>query len=179
MNEPKETASNVLGTPLETCCTNPLTGFYRNGKCHTGPGDHGLHVVCVKVTEAFLLFGRSRGNDLMTPNPQFQFPGLKPGDCWCVCLNRWVEALQAGCAPPVKLESTHVSALEFVDLDVLKEHALDESEDDAGSGKRWWYCSFSFFRRLCSSCFQSPKAWGSTSFPFLIADSAGLGSSNQ
>ena len=75
MNEPKETASNVLGTPLETCCTNPLTGFYRNGKCHTGPGDHGLHVVCVKVTEAFLLFGRSRGNDLMTSNPQFQFPG--------------------------------------------------------------------------------------------------------
>lgn len=131
MNEPKETASNVLGTPLETCCTNPLTGFYRNGKCHTGPGDHGLHVVCVKVTEAFLLFGRSRGNDLMTPNPQYQFPGLKPGDCWCVCLNRWVEALQAGCAPPVKLESTHVSALEFVDLDVLKEYALDESGDDA------------------------------------------------
>ena len=128
MSASKETASNVLGTPLEACCMNPLTGYYRNGKCHTGPGDHGLHVICVQVTDTFLKFGQSRGNDLITPVPDFQFPGLKDGDYWCVCLSRWVEALEAGCAPPVKLTATHISALEFVDLDVLRQYALDDPD---------------------------------------------------
>jgi len=129
MSEDLETASNVLGTALQTCCSDPVTGFYRNGKCHTGPGDYGLHVVCVQMTHDFLVFGKERGNDLMSPNPAYQFPGLKAGDRWCVCLSRWVEALQAGCAPPILLKSTHVSALEFVDLEDLKKHALDWEGD--------------------------------------------------
>jgi len=100
---------------------NPLTGYYRNGKCHTGPGDHGLHVICVQVTDTFLKFGQSRGNDLITPVPDFQFPGLKDGDCWCVCLSRWVEALEAGCAPPVKLTAA-------ADLDPVPNAILTESD---------------------------------------------------
>jgi uncharacterized protein (DUF2237 family) len=117
-------ATNVLGTPLEMCSSDPLTGFYRDGCCHTGPGDRGLHTVCAEVTAEFLVFSKARGNDLSTPRPEFGFPGLNPGDRWCLCVQRWEEALLAGVAPGVHLEATHVSALEFVDLDDLKEHAV-------------------------------------------------------
>jgi len=115
--------TNVLGTPLQLCCADPMTGFYRNGYCQTGPGDHGQHTLCAVMTEDFLDFSASRGNDLMTPIPEWHFPGLRPGDCWCLCVMRWKEALEAGLAPPVKLEATHLSALEFVELADLKKHA--------------------------------------------------------
>ena len=117
-------AKNVLGTDLETCSRSPLTGFYRDGKCQTGREDFGLHVVCSEVTEEFLAFSRSRGNDLVTPNPEWGFPGLVPGDRWCLCVQRWKEALKAGVAPPVVLEATHPSALEFVSLEELQQHAV-------------------------------------------------------
>ena len=119
------TAKNVLGGNLEPCSTEPMTGFYRDGCCRTGAGDAGLHVVCARMTEEFLAFSKERGNDLVTPEPQFGFPGLVPGDRWCLCIERWVEALEAGLAPPVILAATHVSALEFADLDALRAHALD------------------------------------------------------
>ncbi len=119
------TASNVLGTPLEICCTSPMTGFYRDGMCNTGAGDFGAHTVCAQVTEEFLLFSKARGNDLSTPVPAYAFPGLKPGDRWCLCASRWKEALDAGVAPPVVLSATHASTLEYVSLDDLKQHALD------------------------------------------------------
>ena len=118
-------ASNVLGTPLKSCCMDPVTGFYRNGKCDTGAEDHGLHLVCVRLTEEFLRFSKSRGNDLSTPVPQWGFSGLKEGDHWCLCLSRWVEAHAAGKAPRVVLEATHASALEFIDLEELKKFALE------------------------------------------------------
>jgi uncharacterized protein len=118
-------ARNVLGGPLATCCTAPLTGFYRDGSCHTGPQDLGTHVVCAQVTQAFLEFSVARGNDLVTPVPQFHFPGLNPGDRWCLCALRWKEARDAGVAPPVVLAATHEKALEFVSLDDLKRHAVD------------------------------------------------------
>lgn len=118
-------ARNVLGGPLATCCTAPLTGFYRDGSCHTGPQDLGTHVVCAQVTSEFLEFSVARGNDLVTPVPQFHFPGLNPGDRWCLCALRWKEALDAGVAPPVMLAATHEKALEFVSLADLKRHALD------------------------------------------------------
>lgn len=117
-------AKNVLGTPLEICCTDPMTGFYRNGRCETGREDHGLHTVCAEMTEAFLVFSASRGNDLSTPQPGLRFPGLRPGDRWCLCVTRWREALEEGIAPPVHLEATHISALEFVDLEDLRRHAV-------------------------------------------------------
>jgi uncharacterized protein (DUF2237 family) len=116
---------NVLGGPLAVCCMSPMTGFYRTGSCETGPQDLGTHVVCAQVTEAFLAFSRSRGNDLTTPVPAFGFPGLQPGDRWCLCAARWQEALEAGVAPPVVLAATHEHALAFVSLDDLKRHALD------------------------------------------------------
>lgn len=119
------TAKNVLGTPLRTCSTDPMTGFFRTGCCDTGADDLGLHIVCAEMTADFLVFSASRGNDLSTPNPWFGFPGLRPGDRWCLCATRWKEALDAGAAPPVVLEATHMAALEFVDLDDLKRHALD------------------------------------------------------
>lgn len=115
---------NVLGGELKDCSHSPLTGFYRDGCCHTGGDDIGLHIVCARLTEEFLLFSQSRGNDLMTPIPEFGFPGLKPGDRWCLCVARWLEALEAGVAPPVDLAATHISALEFVSLEDLKRHAL-------------------------------------------------------
>jgi hypothetical protein len=115
--------TNVLGGPLQPCCFQPMTGFYRDGWCRTGPGDHGLHTVCARMTREFLEFSRARGNDLSTPRPEYDFPGLKPGDHWCVCVTRWVEAFEAGCAPPVRLEACHVSVLEFADLEHLKAHA--------------------------------------------------------
>lgn len=118
-------AKNVLGKPLELCCTSPMTGYYRDGRCSTGAGDTGAHIVCAEMTEEFLAFTQSRGNDLSTPVPMFDFPGLKPGDRWCLCASRWQEALEAGVAPPVILSSTHALALEYVSLNDLKQHALD------------------------------------------------------
>lgn len=122
--------TNVLGTPLTCCCRKPMTGFYRDGYCRTGPGDVGLHTVCVEATVEFLIFSAACGNDLSTPAPQWDFPGLKPGDRWCLCVTRWKEALDAGVAPPVLLSATHESALEWVDLDDLKAHALKEPETE-------------------------------------------------
>lgn len=116
--------TNILGTPLKSCCTDPLTGYFRDGYCRTGSGDHGLHTVCAKVTKEFLTFSKQRGNDLSTPRPEFDFPGLKPGDLWCLCVTRWTEALDANLAPPVVLEACHLSVLEYVDLEVLKEHGV-------------------------------------------------------
>lgn len=120
---PEVRQSNVLGGPLQCCCTEPMTGFYRNGYCQTGPGDTGQHTVCAIMSDAFLEFSAERGNDLSTPIPEWHFPGLKAGDAWCLCVLRWKEALDAGMAPPVKLESTHIAALEFVDLEDLKRYA--------------------------------------------------------
>ena len=121
----KAVAKNVLGNDLETCSTNPITGFYRDGCCNTGQDDHGLHLVCAVMTDDFLAFSKSVGNDLSTPIPAFGFGGLKHGDHWCLCVTRWKEALDAGCAPQVVLAATHISALEFVTLDDLKAHAVD------------------------------------------------------
>ena len=118
--------SNVLGEKLELCCSDPMTGFYRNGMCATGPDDHGLHTVCVRVTAVFLEFSRSRGNDLSTPAPHFDFPGLVEGDKWCLCVTRWKEALDHGVAPQVYLKATHLSALEYVDLEDLQSHAAED-----------------------------------------------------
>jgi uncharacterized protein len=121
----KREGKSVLGRELAECGASPLTGFFRDGCCHTGPEDRGRHTVCVRVTEAFLAFSRSCGNDLVTPAPEVGFAGLKPGDRWCVCVNRWKEALEAGVAPPVMLAATHEAALEFVTYNDLARHALD------------------------------------------------------
>ena len=118
-------ATNVVGGKLETCCTSPMTGYYRDGKCNTGGGDFGAHTVCAQLTEEFLQFTKSKGNDLSTPVPEFNFPGLKPGDCWCLCASRWKEAMDAGVAPPVVLGATHALTLEYVSLDELKQHATN------------------------------------------------------
>lgn len=111
---------NVLGTPLQTCSEEPLTGFYRTGCCETGPEDTGKHLVCARVTQEFLEYSASQGNDLMTPRPQFGFAGLKPGDQWCLCVDRWKEARAAGVAPPVNLQATHQNALQHVSLEELQ-----------------------------------------------------------
>ena len=116
---------NVLGGPLQPCSEAPLTGFYRDGCCTTGDDDIGAHVTCAIMTAEFLAFSKSRGNDLSTPHPELGFPGLSPGDRWCLCAARWREALEAGAAPPVILAATHEAALEIVSLDDLKKHALD------------------------------------------------------
>ncbi len=118
-------AKNVLGTDLQECSRDPLTGFFRDGCCHTGAEDIGLHLVCAEMNEHFLTFSQRAGNDLSTPRPEFGFPGLKPGDRWCLCALRWREAFEAGVAPPVVLESTHISTLEFIDLEDLQRHAVD------------------------------------------------------
>jgi uncharacterized protein (DUF2237 family) len=115
---------NILGTNLEVCSLNPITGFTRSGCCETGPEDLGQHTVCAEVTDEFLQFSKLQGNDLMTPRPEFNFTGLKPGDRWCLCASRWLEALQEGIAPPVLLEATHEKALEIIDLAELKYHQL-------------------------------------------------------
>ena len=120
-------ARNVLGEPLETCSTSPVTGFFRDGCCNTSAEDRGSHTVCAVVTDAFLAFSRSRGNDLSTPVPQFGFPGLKAGDRWCLCAPRWHEAFAAGHAPRVLLKSTHEGALDHCALADLKAHAADLS----------------------------------------------------
>jgi len=116
---------NVLGEPLLPCSDNPVTGFFRDGCCNTSKDDIGMHVVCVRVTREFLEFSRFRGNDLSTPLPEFGFPGLKPGDQWCLCAARWQEALEAGVAPRVVLQATHAAALKVVSLEDLKKYALD------------------------------------------------------
>jgi len=115
---------NVLGGELRCCCLKPLTGFYRDGFCRSGIDDLGKHTICAVITGEFLEFTLSRGNDLITPRPEYKFPGLKPGDKWCLCVFRWKEALDAGVAPPVILEACHESALEVVSLDDLKKHAF-------------------------------------------------------
>jgi len=117
---------NVLGTPLLPCCLENSTGWYRNGTCETDPSDHGRHVICAIMTEEFLAFSKQMGNDLSTPIPEYNFPGLKPGECWCLCAGRWQEAFEAGMAPMVKLEACEQSALEIVDLENLKSHAISE-----------------------------------------------------
>lgn len=114
---------NVLGGPLATCSTSPVTGFYRNGCCDTGPDDRGLHVVCAVMTADFLAFSKSAGNDLSTPRPEWRFPGLRPGDRWCLCGLRWAEAMDAGVAPAVVLEATHEKMLDLVSIDHLLAHA--------------------------------------------------------
>ena len=114
---------NVLGGPLAPCSDEPRAGFFRDGRCNTGPEDFGSHTVCAVMTEEFLHFTRARGNDLSTPQPATGFPGLRPGDRWCLCAGRWKEALAAGVAPPVVLESTHVNALDVISVDDLREHA--------------------------------------------------------
>lgn len=120
---PSETAKNILGEPLELCCTAPQTGFYRDGFCHTGPQDRGSHTVCAIMTAEFLTFTKGRGNDLSTPRPEYMFPGLKPGDGWCLCAARWKEALEADVAPPIKPQASHEKALEYVSLADLLMHA--------------------------------------------------------
>jgi hypothetical protein len=120
-------AKNVLGHDLESCSQSPMTGFLRDGKRHTGRGDVGLHVICAQVTQEFLDFSEARGNDLISPQPAIGFPGLKPGDRWCLCAARWKEALEAGAAPRVVLRATHERTLEVVSLADLKAHALDLS----------------------------------------------------
>ena len=116
---------NVLGGELESCCTSPMTGFYRDGHCSTDDSDHGSHTVCARMTEEFLAFSKRTGNDLSTPHPEFGFPGLKPGDKWCVCVSRWEDAFLAGVAPRIVLAATHERALDVVELEELKAHALD------------------------------------------------------
>jgi uncharacterized protein (DUF2237 family) len=130
-------ARNVLGGELQPCSTDPLTGFYRDGCCRTGPEDAGVHVVCAQVTAEFLEFSKERGNDLSTPRPELGFDGLVPGDRWCLCAERWAEALEAGAAPSVVLAATAAAATEWADLDDLRRHAVDDDptvirdEDDA------------------------------------------------
>jgi len=116
---------NVFGEPIEVCSLNPTTGFYRSGCCETGPEDVGVHTICVEVTKEFLAFSKARGNDLSTPRPEYGFPGLNPGDRWCLCAERWQEALAAGVAPRVVLTATHEATLEIAELADLKRHALD------------------------------------------------------
>lgn len=120
-------ARNVLGGPLESCSINPMTGFFRNGCCDTSPQDIGSHTVCAVMTAEFLAFSKAAGNDLSTPMPDFGFPGLQPGDRWCLCAPRWQEALDAGRAPRVVLRATHQGALAFCALEDLKKHAIDLS----------------------------------------------------
>ena len=119
----RSTARNVLGAPLKVCGCQPMTGWYRNGFCETDPTDQGQHSICCVMTESFLRYSKAQGNDLSTPVPAFQFPGLKPGDHWCVCAPRWKQAYEDGMAPKVCLESTEDTALEVVSLDQLQQHA--------------------------------------------------------
>ena len=115
---------NVLGGPLHPCCNQSKTGWFRNGNCETEPSDGGRHVICARMTDEFLAFSQAMGNDLSSPQPEYGFPGLKSGDCWCLCAARWQEALDAGIAPMVKLEACEQTALEIVDLQDLKDHQI-------------------------------------------------------
>ena len=123
---PEKLQNNVLGGPLRVCCMNPVTGYMRNGLCELYPSDMGLHTVCAIMTDAFLEFSKSRGNDLSTPIPDYDFSGLKEGDKWCLCALRWKEAYDAGMAPKIVLSATHESVLEIVGLDILKDYGLDQ-----------------------------------------------------
>ncbi|UCE30819.1 MAG: DUF2237 domain-containing protein [Burkholderiales bacterium] len=128
---------NVRGGPLKECSRDPLTGFHRDGCCHTGVQDLGNHTVCARMTEAFLEFSRAAGNDLVTPRPEWNVPGLRPGDRWCLCASRWREAAEAGVAPPVDLDATHERALEVVALADLEYHALlPDPASPPGAGER-------------------------------------------
>jgi len=118
-------ALNVLGGPLAPCGTQPMTGFWRDGCCNTGSEDRGMHTVCAIMTAEFLIFSKAAGNDLSTPRPEFGFPGLRPGDRWCLCAARWAEALDAGAAPKLVLAATHIATLRLASLDVLKAHSID------------------------------------------------------
>ncbi len=129
-------ARNVLGSALQVCSQSPMTGFARDGLCHSGPHDLGSHTVCVQVTEAFLEYSQSRGNDLATPVPEQGFPGLKAGDRWCVCAMRWLEAAEDGMAPPVVLDATHERALRKVSLGDLKYHALVDADTSGRASPR-------------------------------------------
>jgi uncharacterized protein (DUF2237 family) len=120
-----ENQKNVLDTNLEPCGIDPITGFYRDGYCNTGPGDLGTHTVCALVTDEFLEYSKSKGNDLSTPRPEFGFLGLKAGDRWCLCALRWEEARKAGCAPRIKLTSTNIKTLEIIELKYLKAYQID------------------------------------------------------
>jgi uncharacterized protein (DUF2237 family) len=123
--ERRKQSLNVLGGMLEPCSYDPITGFYRDGCCTTGPEDRGSHTVCVEMTAAFLAFGKAQGNDLVTPMPEYGFAGLKPGDRWCLCAPRWAEAFLAGAAPMVLLRATEIGALQYCTLKDLKKYALD------------------------------------------------------
>ncbi len=133
MDTTQRVAKNVIGTRLIGCCSDPMTGFYRNGRCDTGPGDAGVHVVCAVMSEGFLKFTKARGNDLSTPHEEYHFPGLKPGDRWCLCVKRWREALEAyragevpqDAVPGVVLEATHMAALEWVSREELEGFAVE------------------------------------------------------
>ena len=121
-------AKNVFGGDLLVCSADPMTGFFRNGKCETCGEDTGMHTVCAEMTAEFLQFSRRVGNDLSTPVPQWRFPGLNPGDRWCLCLPRWLQALEAGCAPRLYLKATHMSAIEHIPMEVLLEYAADAED---------------------------------------------------
>ena len=114
---------NIYGDPLIACCSDPMTGYFRDGFCRTISEDTGTHTVCAVVTEAFLAYSASRGNDLMTPIPHWNFPGLQPGDKWCLCISRWLEAEKAGKAPPIILEATHQKSLQYASLALLQQYA--------------------------------------------------------
>ena len=120
----EDTSLNVFGKPLIACCYEPLTGYFRDGFCKTIEEDSGTHVVCAQVTEAFLNFSANRGNNLITPRPEWNFPGLKPGDFWCLCVSRWLEAEKAGVAPKLKLEACHQETLNYTTLNLLEQYAL-------------------------------------------------------
>jgi uncharacterized protein (DUF2237 family) len=122
--DPEINRLNVLGEPLASCCFDPITGYYRDGFCHTGYEDMGLHTVCAQMTDDFLDFSKRTGNDLSTPRPELHFTGLKAGDFWCICVTRWVDAYQQHAAPLIKIQSCHQSVLQFVDLNILLEYAL-------------------------------------------------------
>lgn len=120
----KSNAKNVFGEALECCCTDPMTGYFRDGYCHTNAQDFGTHIVCAEVTDAFLEYSKNLGNDLITPRPEYHFPGLKAGDNWCLCISRWLEAKDAGVAPPINLNATEISALKYITLKELKTYAI-------------------------------------------------------
>ena len=120
-----EKQKNVFGEEIETCCESPITGFFRDGFCHTDDTDEGVHTICVSMTEDFLEFSKSKGNDLSTPRPEFNFPGLKEGDGWCLCAERWVEAYEVSMAPKLYIKRTNLRTLDIVPLDVLKKFAID------------------------------------------------------
>lgn len=121
----KENAKNILGEELQPCCTDPMAGFFRDGFCNTNQSDQGSHVICAVVTDEFLAYTKTLGNDLSTPNPAYQFPGLKDGDGWCLCALRWKQAYEAGVAPRVKVKSTHQRALDYVDREILEQFRID------------------------------------------------------